>query len=91
MHSESPAATTCEIIDFNAEWLHRRALEHMDANQWEMASYTSALLEGYLDGMWVIPRWEAGEPVFELSSKGRLFLPGGPPSVPHYEAPLDEQ
>lgn len=79
MYSESPAATTCEIIDFNAEWLHRRILTHMNAGQWEMASYTSALLEGYLDGMWDIPRWSAGEPVFELSSKGRLLLPNGGP------------
>ena len=59
-------AQPAEIIDFNAEWMHRRILYHMNANEWEMASYTSALLEGYLDGMWTIPRWADGEPVFKI-------------------------
>jgi hypothetical protein len=65
-----------EIIDFNAEWLHRRILYHMNANEMEMASYTSALLEGYLEGLWTIPRWNDGEPVFELSKSAQSSLPG---------------
>lgn len=69
-------AQPAEIIDFNAEWMHRRILCHMNANEWEMASYTSALLEGYLDGLWTIPRWADGEPVFELSKSAQLDLPG---------------
>ena len=65
-----------EIIDFNAEWMHKRILYHMNANEWEMASYTSALLEGYLEGLWTIPRWRDGEPVFELSKSVKTELPG---------------
>ena len=78
-----------EIIDFNAEWLHRRILYHMNTNDWEMASYTSALLEGYLDGMWTIPRWADGEPVFALSKEAQLDLPGL--DGPHRGGPLDEE
>ena len=74
-----------EIIDFNAEWMHRRILYHMNANEWDKAEFTSALLEGYLDGMWVIPRWADGEPVFELSQSSQLSLPGV------NEGPLDSQ
>lgn len=72
MDSAQPA----EIIDFNAEWLHRRILYHMNANEMPEASYTAALLEGYLDGMWTIPRWADGEPVFELSESAQMVLPG---------------
>lgn len=77
-----------EIIDFNAEWLHRRILYHMNANEWEMSSYLSALLEGYLDGLWTIPRWSAGEPVFELSKSAQASLPGL--SAPQLGGPYDE-
>ena len=69
-------AQPAEIIDFNAEWLHRRILYHMNANEMSEASYTAALLEGYLDGMWTIPRWSDGEPVFELSESAQMDLPG---------------
>lgn len=82
-------AQPCEIIDFNAEWMHRRILYHMNANEWEMAQYTSALLEGYLDGMWTIPSWADGEPVFELSKEAQLSLPGLYEAS--YEGPLDEE
>ena len=78
-----------EIIDFNAEWMHRRILYHMNANEWPEASYTSALLEGYLEGMWTIPRWSDGEPVFELSSEAQLSLPGLDEGS--CEGPLDEE
>ena len=82
-------AQPAEIIDFNAEWMHRRILYHINANEMSEASYTSALLEGYLDGMWTIPRWADGEPVFELSKSAQLDLPGLKKGL--YEGPLDEE
>ena len=82
-------AQPAEIIDFNAEWMHRRILYHMNANEWEMASYTSALLEGYLDGLWTIPNWADGEPVFALSKSAQLDLPGL--TGPLRGGPLDEE
>ena len=82
-------AQPAEIIDFNAEWMHRRILHHMNANEWEMASYTSALLEGYLDGLWTIPSWADGEPIFALSKEAQLDLPGLNEGL--YKGPLDEE
>ena len=83
------SAQHTEIIDFNAEWMHRRILYHMNANEWEKAEFTSALLEGYLDGLWTIPSWADGEPIFALSKAAQLELPGleGGPD----EGPLDEE
>ena len=69
-------AQPAEIIDFNAEWMHRRILYHMNANEWDKAEFTSALLEGYLDGMWTISNWADGEPVFALTKSAQLDLPG---------------
>ena len=85
MDSAQPA----EIIDFNAEWLHRRILCHMNANEWPEAELASAMLEGYLDGIWTRVRWSKGEPVFELSKSAQLDLPGLTEGL--YEGPLYEQ
>lgn len=54
-----------EIIDFTAEWMHRSICTAMDAGDWERAQIESALLEGYLDGMWSV-RFHRGEPIFDL-------------------------
>ena len=62
-----------EIIDFNAEWMHRRILLHMNANEWQEAEFLSATLEGYLDGMFAI-EFRGGEPMLSLTdaAQGRL-------------------
>ena len=62
-----------EIIDFNAEWMHRRILYHMNANEWQEAEFLSATLEGYLEGLFAI-EFRGGEPMLSLTevAQGRL-------------------
>lgn len=60
---------SAEIIDFNAEWMHRRILDHMNRNEMEEATFTSALLEGYLDGTFKM-EFRDGEPLFTVAGKG---------------------
>lgn len=63
-----------EIIDFGAEWLHRSIERSMDRGDWETASIESALLEGYLEGLWSL-RFEGGEPVFQTAPGVSLHGP----------------
>ena len=55
-----------EIIDFTAEALHRRWLDHYYAAEHDTASILSALTEGYLEGFLDVT-WKEGEPHFSLS------------------------
>jgi hypothetical protein len=64
----------CMLIDFTAEWFHRRTLHYLDTDDKEMASITSNLLEGYLDGLWEVLSFEDGEPVMTLSSLGKSLV-----------------
>ena len=43
-----------EVIDYTAEVLSRRLLDHMNRGDWEEAQTLSALIEGYLDGLWTV-------------------------------------
>ena len=52
-----------EVIDYTAEVLSRRLLDHMNRGQWEEAKTLSALIEGYLDGLWSVT-FQSGEPLF---------------------------
>ena len=52
-----------EVIDYTAEVLSRRLLDHMNRGQWEEAKTLSALIEGYLDGLWTVT-FQSGEPFF---------------------------
>ena len=54
-----------EIIDYTAEVLSRRLLDHMNRGQWEEAKTLSALIEGYLDGLWSVT-FRSGEPLFAI-------------------------
>ena len=58
-----------EIIDFTAEALHRRWLDHYHAAEHDTASILSALTEGYLEGFLDVT-WKEGEPHFSLSEVG---------------------
>ncbi len=65
-----------EVIDFNAEWLHRKILYHMNANEWDEAVTISALLEGYLDGQIGI-EFLRGEPLFSVKAEPTKGLDEG--------------
>ena len=52
-----------EVIDYTAEVLSRRLLDHMNRGEWEEAKTLSALIEGYLDGLWSVT-FRSGEPLF---------------------------
>ena len=58
-----------DIIDFTAEALHRRWLDHHHAEEHDTASVLSALTEGYLEGFLDVT-WKEGEPHFSLSEVG---------------------
>ena len=58
-----------DIIDFTAEALHRRWLDHHHAEEHDTASILSALTEGYLEGFLDVT-WKKGEPHFSLSEAG---------------------
>ena len=64
-----------EIIDFNAEWMHRRILGHMNANEWQEAEFLSATLEGYLDGLFAI-EFQDGEPMLSLTKSAESAFEG---------------
>ena len=55
-----------EVIDYTAEVLSRRLLDHMNRGQWEEAKTLSALIEGYLDGLWTVT-FKGGEPFFTIA------------------------
>ncbi len=55
-----------EVIDYTAEVLSRRLLDHMNRGQWEDAKTLSALIEGYLDGLWTVT-FRGGEPLFAIA------------------------
>lgn len=55
-----------EVIDYTAEVLSRRLLDHMNRGQWEDAKTLSALIEGYLDGLWSVT-FKSGEPLFAIA------------------------
>lgn len=55
-----------EVIDYTAEVLSRRLLDHMNRGQWEEAKTLSALIEGYLDGLWTVT-FRGGEPFFTIA------------------------
>ena len=55
-----------EVIDYTAEVLSRRLLDHMNRGEYEEAQTLSALIEGYLDGLWNVT-FKSGEPLFHLN------------------------
>ena len=55
-----------EVIDYTAEVLSRRLLDHMNRGQWEDAKTLSTLIEGYLDGLWSVT-FKGGEPLFAIA------------------------
>ena len=55
-----------EVIDYTAEVLSRRLLDYMNRGNWEEAKTLSALIEGYLDGLWNVT-FQNGEPFFSLN------------------------
>ena len=55
-----------EVIDYTAEVLSRRLLDYMNRGDWETATTMSALIEGYLDGLWSVT-FKGGEPLFHLN------------------------
>lgn len=57
-----------EVIDYTAEVLSRRLLDYMNRGCWEDAKTLSALIEGYLDGMWEVS-FKGGEPMFHLNDE----------------------
>ncbi len=57
-----------EVIDYTAEVLSRRLLDYMNRGNWEGAKTLSALIEGYLDGLWSVS-FRGGEPLFELNDE----------------------
>ena len=57
-----------EVIDYTAEVLSRRLLDYMNRGDWEEAKTLSALIEGYLDGMWSVT-FKGGEPMFFLNDE----------------------
>ncbi|HCC45802.1 MAG TPA: hypothetical protein DEQ32_15480 [Gammaproteobacteria bacterium] len=66
-----------ELIDFTAEWFSQRAESHLKAGEYELASFMSALLEGYLDGLWLVDRFKDGEPILRLSEYGKTITTSG--------------
>ena len=58
---------SAEIIDFTAEALHRRWERHYALGHTDHCSALSALIEGYLDGVFKVT-WREGEPFFEAMS-----------------------
>lgn len=57
-----------EVIDYTAEVLSRRLLDYMNRGNWEEAKTLSALIEGYLDGLWSVS-FQGGEPLFCLNDE----------------------
>tara|TARA_Y100001972_G_C7624579_1_gene313233 strand:- start:94 stop:402 length:309 start_codon:yes stop_codon:yes gene_type:complete len=55
-----------DVIDYTAEVLSRRLLDYMNRGDYEEAQTLSALLEGYLDGLWNVT-FKGGEPLFTLN------------------------
>lgn len=76
-----------EVIDYTAEVLSRRLLDYMNRGEYEEAQTLSALLEGYLDGIWDV-RFEGGEPHFTLNDDTinlNDFKELRPPEQLHFE------
>lgn len=65
-----------EIIDFKAEWMHRKILEARDAHDFTGAEVIGNLLEGYLDGTFSM-EFVGGEPKFAVVGEGSEGLTEG--------------
>lgn len=65
-----------EIIDYTAEWFNKKTLALMNKGDYQSAGILSQMLEGYLDGLWTVNRFEGGEPVMEITAWGQAVAKG---------------
>ena len=59
---------SAEVIDFTAEALHRKWETAYANGAADECAILSALIEGYLDGLWTV-KWQEGEPMFTATGK----------------------
>ncbi len=96
-----------EVIDYTSAVLSRRLADYMNRGDWQSAETLSALIEGYLDGLWDVT-FQGGEPHFKLNDdtinlndfkelpeceqlKFDWYEETEGPDRGLYEAPLEEQ
>ena len=95
----SAEAETAEIIDYTAEWFSQKMLELTNKGDYQSADIMASLLEGYLEGLWSVNRFEGGEPVMEITAWGNAILDAGKANDYNWldeflglqEGPLDDQ
>ena len=63
-----------EVVNYTAEWFNQKMLALMNQGDYQNAGIMAQLLEGYLDGLWAVNRFEGGEPVMEITEWGNELL-----------------
>jgi hypothetical protein len=61
------------IIDYTEAALTRRLEMHIATEQFDTAQLLSALLEGYIEGLWTVS-WRGGEPHFNIKESDERAL-----------------